>query len=194
MKFLSTRRATVHNLSRILFFRFGLICALSIAALSCNSTTDNANKTSNANAIMLPESISSVQLKTLDGKTMRLKDYAGKVLIVDLWATWCGPCRQEIPHLVGLQEKYGAQGLQVIGLDLSDEPADTINSFASSMRINYKLAWATPELANSLLAGQDSIPQTYVISRDGKILHRFVGFHPVRTPETMRQIIENAIK
>ncbi|GAC1399142.1 MAG: hypothetical protein NVSMB56_14110 [Pyrinomonadaceae bacterium] len=159
-----------------------------------NTSNTAASSDAKKNAVVLPERIGNASLKTLDGKTMRLKDYMGKVIIVDLWATWCSPCRQEIPHLVELQEKYGAQGLQVVGLDLNDEPADTINSFARELKINYRLAWATQEFAGELLAGQDSIPQTYIISRDGKILQRFVGFHPIRTPEKMRQIIEDAIK
>jgi len=194
MKFLSIRRATIFNLSRLRFFQLGLIFILGVMMFGCGKTDDTASKTTRSNAVALPENIAVASLKTLDGKTMRLKDYAGKVVIVDLWATWCGPCRQEIPHLVELQNKYSAQGLEVIGLDLNDEPAETINSFARELKINYKLAWATPELAGQMLAGQDSIPQTYIISRDGKILHRFVGFHPVRTPEKMRQLIEDAMK
>lgn len=197
MTVLSIKRAMAQRRARTSFFRLSLICALSLTALNCRNASDDANKMTNTaakNAVALPENIGNAALKTLDGKTMRLKDYAGKVVVLDLWATWCPPCRQEIPHLVGLQEKYKAQGLEVVGLDLNDEPADAINSFARDMNINYKLAWATPEIAGELLAGRDSIPQTYIISRDGKILQRFVGFHPVHTPEKMNQIIADAIK
>jgi thiol-disulfide isomerase/thioredoxin len=170
-----------------------LVCALVVSLFGCGSSPKDEAPVS-ANAIALPERVKTADFKTLDGKSIRLQDFAGKVVVLDLWATWCGPCRQEIPHLVELQQQYNAQGLEVIGLDFGNEPANLVNSFAQQLNINYKLAWVSDDLAPTLMAGYDSIPQTYVISRDGKILHRFVGFHPVRTPEKMREIVEAALK
>jgi thiol-disulfide isomerase/thioredoxin len=143
----------------------------------------------------LPESALNAGLTTLDGKAFKLADLKGKVLIVDLWATWCGPCRASIPELVNLQKEFGPRGLEVIGLDIdpdSDSPED-VKAFADKYDINYKLAFADNELARSLMSG-GNIPQSIVVGRDGRITEHFIGFNPVRTPEKLRAAIEKAIQ
>ena len=143
----------------------------------------------------LPASALDAELKTMDGQTFKLADLKGKVLVIDLWATWCGPCRSSTPELVNLQKEFGPRGFEVIGLDIdpdSDTPED-VKDFADEFKINYKLAFANKELARSMMRG-GNIPQSIVIGRDGKILEHFIGFHPVRTPEKLRAAIEKAIQ
>jgi cytochrome c biogenesis protein CcmG/thiol:disulfide interchange protein DsbE len=143
----------------------------------------------------LPPSALDAELTTLDGKAFKLADLKGKVLIIDLWATWCGPCRASIPELVNLQKEFGPRGLEVIGLDIdpdSDTPED-VKAFADKYDINYKLAFAHNELARSLMSG-GNIPQSIVVGRDGLITEHFIGFNPVRTPEKLRAAIEKAIQ
>ena len=143
----------------------------------------------------LPASALDAGLKTLDGKAFKIADLKGKVLIIDLWATWCGPCRASIPELVNLQKEFGPRGLEVIGLDIdpdTDTPED-VKAFADKYDINYKLAFADAELAKSLMSG-GNIPQSIVVGRDGRITEHFIGFNPARTPEKLRAAIEKAIQ
>ena len=157
--------------------------------------TGSASPASPSSARYLSKSISNTEIKGLDGKTFRLSDYAGKVIILDLWATWCPPCRDEIPELVGISKEYASKGLVVVGLDVDPrETAQKVQDFADEFQINYKLGWADQDLAISLmLPDNGAIPQTLVIGRDGRILEHFVGFHPIRTAPKMRRTIEQAI-
>jgi thiol-disulfide isomerase/thioredoxin len=157
----------------------------------------DASKSNDAPAMpaTLPASALDTELKTLDGKAFKLSDLKGKVLVIDLWATWCGPCRSSIPELVNLQKEFGPRGFEVIGLDIdpdTDTPED-VKAFADQYDINYKLAFAERELAASIMRG-GNIPQSIVVGRDGKIVEHFIGFHPVRTPEKLRAAIEKAIQ
>lgn len=144
----------------------------------------------------LPASVMSEEIKALDGGSFKLSDYAGKVVVLDLWATWCPPCRDEIPHLVAMSKEYQAQGLEVIGLDVDplQDDAETVRDFAQEFAINYKIGWAERDLAASLMRGNGSIPQTLVITRDGRVLEHFIGYNPRRTPAKMRQAVEQALK
>jgi thiol-disulfide isomerase/thioredoxin len=144
------------------------------------------------------------EIQGVDGKPFRLADYKGKVLVLDLWATWCGPCRAEIPHLNEIQKQYQSRGLEVVGLTNEDpeEDAAAVDQFAREMKINYKLGWATPTLWMSL-GRANSIPQTYIIGRDGRPVRFFAGYSPrnkpdgdadhVATPERMQKAIEQAL-
>ena len=144
---------------------------------------------------MLPASALDAPLETLDGKPFKLSDLKGKVLVLDLWATWCGPCRSSTPELVSLQKEFGPKGFEVVGLDIdpdSDTPED-VRAFAKEFDINYKLAFADRELALSLMRG-GNIPQSIVVNREGQIVEHLVGFHPVNTPKRMRAAIERALQ
>lgn len=144
------------------------------------------------------------QIQGVDGKAFQLADYKGKVVVLDLWATWCGPCRIEIPHLNSIKNQYGAKGVEVIGLTNEDPDTDSqkVRDFAREMKINYKLGWATPTLWVALGRAQ-SIPQTYVIGRDGRPVRFFAGFTPqslpdgasdhIATPERVHKAIEQAL-
>lgn len=116
-------------------------------------------------------------------------------MLLDLWATWCGPCRLEVPHLVELQKEFGPRGLEVFGLDI-DPGSDTVEAvreFMEEYKVNYKVAFLEREYAAALMAGNGSIPQSYVITRDGKIYKRFIGFSPTQTPPQLRTAIEEAL-
>ncbi|MEO8435949.1 MAG: TlpA disulfide reductase family protein [Pyrinomonadaceae bacterium] len=143
----------------------------------------------------LPASVRDAQLTAIDGSAFRLADFSGKVLLVNLWATWCGPCRQEMPELVKLYKEYKSQGLEIVGLTTEDPESsgEMVKSFVRANAINYRIGWASNELAGTLMQGRNSIPQSYIISRDGFILKRFVGFSPVQTPPQLRQAIEEAL-
>lgn len=145
-------------------------------------------------AVALPPGVLNTTIQMLDVKPVKLADYAGKVVVVNFWATWCGPCRMEIPHFVELNEEYGSKGLEIIGLTTEDPETDEelVREFADKFQINYKLGWSNPELAGGLITS-DAIPQTFVISRDGRMLENFTGFDPQQTPARLRAVIEQAL-
>jgi thiol-disulfide isomerase/thioredoxin len=112
-----------------------------------------------------------------DGKRAVFSEYKGKVLILDFYATWCVPCRDSIPHLVGLQKKYDDQGVQVVGLNVGGpEDEELVPAFAKQFGIQYPLARPDEDLVSFLFGGQDAIPQTFVFDRQGQLVQRFVGF------------------
>lgn len=144
---------------------------------------------------VLPASALNAPLETLDGKPFKLSELNGKVLVIDLWATWCGPCRVSIPELVTLQKEFGPKGFEVIGLDIDpdEDTPEKVRAFAKEYDINYKLAFADRDLAMALMRG-GNIPQSIIVNRQGQIIEHLVGFHPVNTPKRMRAAIEQALQ
>lgn len=112
-------------------------------------------------------------LKQSNGAPLRLSDYTGKVVLLDFFATWCSPCREEIPHFVQWQSKYGDQGLQVIGVSMDDDPGP-VETFSRELGINYPVVIGTQELA-SHFGGILGLPANIVIGRDGKIVSKHLG-------------------
>jgi thiol-disulfide isomerase/thioredoxin len=133
--------------------------------------------------------------KTLDGKTRKLSDYSGKVLVVDLWATWCGPCRQEIPHLIEMAKDYKSKGVEVVGLTNEDPEqfGEMVKDFSKQFKINYQVGFADPQMAYGLMNGRNGIPQTIIIGRDGKVKKHFVGFSPVISVPQMKAALDEAV-
>src|SRR6267143_3321115 len=135
--------------------------------------------------VTLPTSITDAELKAVTGAPIKLSTYNGKVLLVNLWATWCGPCRLETPELVKLHKEFRSQGLEVVGLSTEnpDASADSVRLFVHNFEVDYRIGWATPEVAIALMQGRDAIPQSFVISRSGRVVKRFIGFNPMDTPK-----------
>ena len=128
----------------------------------------------------------SWELQDLDGKTVHSSDFKGKVVVLDFWATWCPPCRAEIPGFVELQTKYQAQGLAVIGVSVDQASADTVKAFAEKMTINYPVLQSDAKIA-AAFGGIDGLPTTFVIDRSGRIVKQHSGF-------TEKSEIESEIK
>jgi thiol-disulfide isomerase/thioredoxin len=117
-------------------------------------------------------------LKDLDGKEIKKEDLAGKVVVLDVWGTWCPPCRAEIPSFVKLQEKYGSQGLQIVGLTWEKRPPDDqvkarVSDFAKKERVNYPLVLMSEGLNRAL--NIQGYPTTFYIGRDGFLADRVTG-------------------
>lgn len=115
-------------------------------------------------------------LPDLAGQSVSLADFQGKVVVLDLWATWCPPCRQEIPFLVGLYEEFKDKGLVVVGVGLDQGGANVLKPFAESNRVSYPILVGNPDVQK--LYGVTGIPATFVIGRDGRIAAAHVGFAP----------------
>ena len=145
--------------------------------------------------LTLPTSVTEAELTAVSGAPIKLSKYAGKVLLVNLWATWCGPCRSEVPELVKFHKEYRAQGFEVVGLSTEnqEESVEKVKRFVQDFNVSYRVGWATPDVAITLMQGTDSIPQSFVIGRDGKVVKRFVGFNRDTTPPLLKEAIESAL-
>jgi peroxiredoxin len=113
-------------------------------------------------------------LAALDGKNMRLSDLRGKAVLLNFWATWCGPCKVEMPWFVDLQNQYGAQGLQIVGVAMDDASKEDIGKFAKTMGVNYPILIGT-EAVGDQYGGVPALPETFVIGRDGKLVDKIIG-------------------
>ena len=136
---------------------------------SKNAETDNYPPT--------PEPIMTTELKALDETTFKVEDYKGKVLLLNLWATWCGPCIQEMPKLRAMEKKYKDDGFMVIGLNTDDETPEQIKAFAKKQKLNYKLGWAPMEVTKEFfkVSKLGGIPQSILINRNGNMVGVFRG-------------------
>ena len=112
-------------------------------------------------------------LPLIDGGQLRLSSYRGKVVLLDFWATWCVPCREETPHFVDLQQKYGGEGLQIIGVSMDDSD-DPVRSFHQQFHINYPVVMGTADVG-SAYGGVLGLPIAFLIDRDGRIYAKHMG-------------------
>jgi thiol-disulfide isomerase/thioredoxin len=116
------------------------------------------------------------KLTDLNGKLVKLSDFRGKVLILDFWATWCGPCRVEMPHFVELQKQYGNKGLTVIGVSLDEQGPEVVKEFVKQLGVNYPIVIGNEKVAEAY-GGIYAIPTTFVIDRQGRIASRHMGYN-----------------
>jgi thiol-disulfide isomerase/thioredoxin len=119
------------------------------------------------------------------GKTLQLSSLRGKAVLVNFWATWCEPCKQEMPWLVELQEKYGPQGFQTLGVAQDDSGEKTIMAFARKMRLNYPILQGNNNVGD--LYPSEGLPLSVYVDRSGKVVYRVVGL-------VSESVMEDAIK
>jgi thiol-disulfide isomerase/thioredoxin len=167
------------------------------AKIAAGQTSEAGQKQDAQKGPMLAENVLASPIKTISGKTVKLNDYKGKVLIINFWATWCGPCRQEIPHLVAMRKELDGQDFEVIGVThtANDPDPEAVKEFAQQFKVNYLIGYAESTLIAGLQSGgiMNNIPQSFIISREGQIIKRFVGFGG-DYPQIMRDIVKGALK
>jgi thiol-disulfide isomerase/thioredoxin len=122
-----------------------------------------------------PDLAPSFALKDLNGNPLSLSDAKGKVVLLNFWATWCGPCRAEIPDLIELQKKYKDR-LEIIGLATQEDDADEVKSFVAHSGINYRVAMAPDELTEKF-GGIPALPTSFVIDPQGRVVQKHVGLN-----------------
>ncbi len=121
----------------------------------------------------------------LQGNQKTMADYAGKIVILDFWATWCGPCKMEIPHFIKLYDEYRAQGLEIVGVSLDAGGAKDVEPFARAKKINYPMLLGNNKIVSDY-GGVRGIPTAFVITQDGKIYRKYVGY---RAPDVFESDI-----
>jgi len=127
-------------------------------------------------------------LKTIDGQEITLSKLKGKVVLLDFWATWCGPCRESIPHLIQLYKTYRENGFEMIGISLDKGDAAVVRNFAKSMDIPYPIVIATEEMARDYRV--TSIPTTFFIDKEGKIREKIIGFNSAMAQQMNSKIAD----
>jgi thiol-disulfide isomerase/thioredoxin len=128
-----------------------------------------------------PATVADFTVTDLDGRTISASSLRGKVTLINFWATWCGPCRAEIPDLVALQEKYRDQ-LQIIGISEDEVAPEVVKKFAAQLNVNYPIVMVTPELEKKF-GNIVALPTSFVLDREARIVQKHVGMLTRATTE-----------
>jgi thiol-disulfide isomerase/thioredoxin len=144
---------------------------------------------------VLPESLLSRELKAIDDSIFRLADFDGRVMVVNLWATWCGPCRREVPDYEKVRKEFAGRQVEFIALTTEDPLAarGQVQKFVRDMNFGFRVGWADPATARILMNGRSSIPQTLVVDKHGQIISHWRGYSEGESRDRLKQAIEKAL-
>ena len=155
----------------ILFFVAALVAVMLFAGIRiARNKRANGPKNGQLVGAIAPD----FELQTLDGSNLRLSSLRGKAVLLNFWATWCGPCKIEMPWFVELQKQYGSEGFQIIGVAMDDASTEDISAFAKQMGVNYPILLGKEAVGLSY-GGVNVLPTTFFLDRSGKIVAREFG-------------------
>ena len=172
-------RAVIFITLTILFV-LSMSCRPAAAPVSVSNKPVSINDVPQTN-VPLPPSKPLVEMnwELAAGGDQKLKDLAGKVVVLDFWATYCPPCREQIPHLNALLAKHGGENLAIVGLNVGgEEDRPKIAAFLKETKMDYPIAYPEGELTRFIFSEREDIPQTLILDRKGKIVKKAVGFSP----------------
>jgi peroxiredoxin len=156
-------------------FSFALLGALAVGSFFLfHSSAPRTARAASVKPIGDRKPAPDFALKDVDGRTVHLSDYKGKVVILDFWATWCGPCRMEIPWFIELQRQDKDRGLEVLGVSMDDNGWADVKPFLSEMKVNYRVVIGDDKTAETY-GGVESLPTTFLVDREGNIAVVHVG-------------------
>jgi len=182
-----------------LFFTFAFCllpaCRPAAAPVAVSNRPISINDRPTTNLPMAPtKPIAEMSWTDSNDRVQKVSDLKGKAVILDFWATYCEPCRREIPHLNSLIAKYGADNIQIVGLNSGgDDDRPAIPQFLADTKIDYPIAFPETELSRFIFSERDDIPQTLVIDRSGQVVKKIIGFSPAIQTE-LDAAVERAIK
>ena len=135
----------------------------------------------------------SFELKSITGDTVKLADMEGKVVLLDFWAVWCGPCRKSMPFFQELQDKYGKDGLEVVGVHVEDRmpPPDEVAEYLAKLGVTYTNLVSTADTDNEFMIF--AMPTTYLVDREGVIIKRHIGFNPATAPAELEEYVRSLL-
>lgn len=147
------------------------------------------------NSSALPEALLIHKLQGIDDSTFRLADFNGKVIVINVWATWCGPCRREVPDYEKVRKEYSGRGVEFIALTTEDPRAarDKVQKFARDFHFGFRIGWADRDTARVLMNGRNGIPQTLVLGTDGHVLTRWIGYSAEHSSDRLRAAINQGL-
>ena len=145
-------------------------CALVVALCSCSPSSTSAASKSSKERKPAPE----FTLRDANGTFVKLSDYRGKVVLLNFWATWCGPCALEIPWFIEFEQEYKAKGFEVVGISMDDDGWEAVKPYVSEHKLNYRVLLGDDSVSQ-LYGGVEALPTTFIIDRDGKVAFVHVG-------------------
>ncbi len=150
---------------------------------------------SRAPLLFLTESFREREISALDTGSFRLADFPGKVVVINLWASWCGPCRREVPEYEKVRKAYAEREVEFIGLTTEDPrtSAARVKKFLRNVDFTFRLGWADAQVAHTLMNGEKGIPQTLVIDAQGRVVGHWSGYIPRHSGDRLTAAINQAL-
>ena len=144
--------------------------------------------------VTLPSGLLDRELTTIDGRQLKLSDFSNRTIVLNLFASWCGPCRMNLPDLIDLKRTYVGHPIEVIGLvsQKNDPDLDAVRKFVRDRSVNFEVIWDTENFGDSLIKavnGRSVLPDTFIIVR-GNVRKTFFGFNASMTPQQLRQTLD----